>query len=181
MNRFAKYIFYFLLSLCLWGNEKIQQIPTAQEINGQVLWFNQGQGQYLPVSASQAFSQITEIFVNDGSHLIFSCPQGIAGRVTGPSTLILSPAKNNRYEAHLKSGTIAILLDPERPRGSPQFAVRTKDGVAVAKGTFYAITEYKGQSFVKVKTGAVKAKPKPPIKRDFAAYKKIDIGKSSKK
>ena len=49
MNRFAKYIFYFLLSLCLWGNEKIQQIPTAQEINGQVLWFNQGQGQYLPV------------------------------------------------------------------------------------------------------------------------------------
>ena len=172
---------FSLIGFLAEASENLPQIPTAEEMEGQVLWLNQAQGQYLPVSAGQGFSQSTEIFLSADSQFIFSCPQGIAGRVSGPAKLILGPAKNNRYEAHLKSGTIAILLDPERPRGSPQFAVRTKDGVALAKGTFYAITEYKGQSFVKVKTGSIKSKPKPPIKRNFAAYKKMDIGKSSKK
>ena len=173
--------FFYLVSFLAEAVEDTRQIPTGEEMEGQVLWFNQAQGQYLPVFPGQGFTQSTEILLSADSQFIFSCPQGIAGRVSGPAKLVLGPAKNNRYEAHLKMGTIAILLDPDRPRGSPQFAVRTKDGIALAKGTFYAITEYNGQSFVKVKTGSIKAKPKPPIKRNFAAYKKIDIGKSSKK
>ena len=170
----------FLFSLFLKAEEKIKQIPVIEEIRGQGLWFNSSAGQYFPLSVGQIISEDTKIIVSSESEITFTCAVGIAGRMTGPAEIIIGPAVANRYEAIMKRGTIAILLDPERPAGSPQFAVRTKDGLAVAKGTFYAITEYKGQTFVKVKTGTIKANPKPPIKRNFAAYKKIDIGKSSK-
>ena len=165
------------LSFEVWGKEKQPLFPIIEEVKGQVLWFNSANGQYIPVNQGLILSKTTRLVLSSQSHLVFSCPVGIAGRVSGPAEIVLKPAENKRYEADMKRGTIAILLDPERPSGSPQFAVRTKDGLALAKGTFYAITEYKGQTFVKVKTGSIKAKPKPPIKRNFAAYKKINIGK----
>jgi len=171
----------FLFSLFLKAEEKIKTVPVIEEIKGQALWFNSSVEQYFPLSVGQILSESTKLIVPSQSEITFSCAVGIAGRITGPAEITIGPAVANRYEANMIRGTIVILLDPERPSGSPQFAVRTKDGVALAKGTFYAITEYKGQTFVKVKTGTIKAKPKPPIKRNFAAYKKMDIGKSSKK
>ena len=174
--------FFILLILPFYsqGKENRNFFPVVEDIRGQVLWYNSETGQYTPANQGLVFSKSTRLLISGNSHLVFSCPVGIVGRVSGPAEIILKPAQENRYEANLKRGTIAILLDPERPRGSPEFSVRTKDGLALAKGTFYAITEYKGQTFVKVKTGSIKAKPKPPIKRDFAAYKKLDLGKSSK-
>ena len=169
-----------LLPLFLEAKERVKLVPIIEEIKGQGLWSNPSSGQYFPFSVGQILSEDTKIIVSSESEITFSCAVGIAGRITGPAEITLGPAEGNRYEANMKRGTIAILLDPERPRGSPQFAVRTKDGLALARGTFYAITEYKGQTFVKVKTGSIKAKTKPPIKRNFAAYKKIDTGKSSK-
>ena len=41
-----------------------------------------------------------------------------------------------------------------------------------ATGTFYAVTEYKGQTYTSVKKGEVKKKTTPPAKPDFAAYLK---------
>ena len=183
MNFSLKFFIFFILltiSFGAWGKERQNFFPIIEEVKGQALWFNSANGQYTPVNPGLVLSKTTRLIVSSQSHLVFSCPVGIAGRVSGPAEIILKPAENNRYEANMKRGTIAILLDPGRPSGSPQFALRTKDGLALAKGTFYAITEYKGQTFVKVKTGSIKAKPKPPMKRNFAAYKKIDIGKSSK-
>lgn len=174
------FFIFFMFSLFLKAEEKIKLVPIIEEIQGQGVWFNSAIGEYLPLSVGQILSEKSTIIVSAESQITFSCSLGIAGRITGPAEIKLGPAIANRYEAHMKRGTIAILLDPERPSGSPQFSVRTKDGLAIAKGTFYAITEYKGQTFVKVKTGTINAKPKPPLKRNFAAYKKIDLGKSSK-
>ena len=87
----------------------------------------------------------------------------------------------------LRSGTVSALLDPERDKAtSPSFAVRTKSGVTEATGTFYAVTEYKGQTYTAVKTGKVKKETIPPSKPDFSAYLKksnspAKVGQSSAK
>jgi hypothetical protein len=104
------------------------------------------------------------------SALDFSCVGKIAGRVSGNSRVVLAPAEGGTYEANLRSGTMAVLLDPGRPESAPGFAIRTAQGVTSATGTFYAVTEYKGQTYGKVKRGTVKRKGTPPTQKDFAAY-----------
>jgi ferric-dicitrate binding protein FerR (iron transport regulator) len=74
-----------------------------------------------------------------------------------------------------------MLLDPERPEGGPGFAVRTAQGVTSATGTFFAVTEYKGQTYGKVKKGAVKRKPIQPSQADFAVYLSKSKSKSKPK
>ena len=73
----------------------------------------------------------------------------------------------------MRNGTISALLDPDRDKlNSPVFAIRTKSGVTEATGTFYAVTEYKGQAYAAVKKGKVKKETIPPTKPDFSAYLK---------
>ena len=43
-------------------------------------------------------------------------------------------------------------------------------GVVEARGTFYAITEYKGQTYSAVKKGKIYKKESPPTMSDFASY-----------
>ena len=146
--------------------------PIIEEVEGSILAFSTTTRKPLPLLGGQIISQPTLLRMEQGSKLIFSCPIGIAAQIAGPAEFILGPAINNRYEAELRRGTMAVLLDPDRPKDSPQFAIRTADGIALAKGTFYAVTEYKGQSYVKVKKGEVKTKPKPPGMPNFSAYLK---------
>ena len=63
-----------------------------------------------------------------------------------------------------------VVANTEIEREPEPRAVRTAQGVTSATGTFYAVTEYKGQTYGKVKKGAVKRKVTPPGKPDFAAY-----------
>ena len=160
-------LFYMAVQPVLFSSD---HIPVIEETEGGVIAFSTNTRNPIPVQAGLSLSDPTLIRMEEGASLIFSCRGGIAGRIKGPAEFILGPATENRYEADLRRGTLAVLLDPDRPKDSPQFAIRTADGVALAKGTFYAVTEYKGQSYVKVKKGVVKTKPKPPIKRDFSAY-----------
>jgi ferric-dicitrate binding protein FerR (iron transport regulator) len=98
----------------------------------------------------------------------------------------VSPEENGRYEVDLQLGTVSALLDPMRDKDKdPAFAIRGSGGVTEATGTFYAVTEYKGQTYSAVKKGTVKKKTVPPAKPDFAAYlkkakSKTNDGKSSK-
>ena len=156
-------------------------LPRVEKMVGQANRTDLLSGLSGPLLVGQLLDRPTLIRINAGESLVFSCPGGIAGQVIGPAEFVLGPSSGNRYLTDLRQGTIAVLLDPDRPLGSPEFAIRTEDGVVLAQGTFYAITKYKGQPFVKVKEGVIKVKPKPPIKRNFSAYKKIDLGKASRK
>ncbi len=173
--RFVFFINLFFGLLCIAGQPLFSSsdyVPVIEEVEGGVIAFSTDTRQPLPVQPGLSLSGPTLLRMEQGSSLIFSCPVGIAGRITGPAEFILGPPTENRYEAELRRGTMAVLLDPDRPKDSPQFAIRTADGVALAKGTFYAVTEYKGQSYVKVKKGEVKTKPKPPGMPNFSAYLK---------
>ncbi len=54
----------------------------------------------------------------------------------------------------LSSGTISALIDPKRSRET-DFKVQTPNGVAAARGTFYAVSVREGKSYVGVKKGRV--------------------------
>ena len=87
--------------------------------------------------------------------------------------IFLMAEEDGRYEVDLQLGTVAALLDPKRDKeNEPAFAIRGSGGVTEATGTFYAVTEYKGQTYSAVKKGTVKKKTTPPAKPDFSAYLK---------
>ena len=95
--------------------------------------------------------------------LIVSFPGKIAARVGENSRIVIGPSQNNRIEVNLKNGTVSALLDPNRDKENGLiFAIRTKSGVTEASGTFYAVTEYKGQAYAAVKKGQVKKETVPP-------------------
>ena len=102
-----------------------------------------------------------------------SFPGKIAARMAGNSHAVFAPAQDGRYEVDLRKGTVSALLDPKRDKmNDPAFSIRTLTGVTEATGTFYAVTEYKGQTYSAVKKGKVKKKVIPPPKPNFAAYLK---------
>ena len=161
--------------------------PQIEEISGIVSSYNSENNSFTPVSVGISIKTPTLFTVSEDSELIVSFPGKIAARVGGNSRIVIGPAKDGKYEVDLRNGTISALLDPNRDKlNSPSFSVRTKSGVTEATGTFYAVTEYKGQAYTSVKKGKVKKETIPPSKPDFSAYlkkasKPPEIGKSSKK
>jgi filamentous hemagglutinin family protein len=137
---------------------------------GAVQLYDPARGTFVPAAPGFVVDRPMLFVTGADSALDFSCVGKIAGRVSGNSRVVLAPAEGGTYEANLRSGTMAVLLDPGRPESAPGFAIRTAQGVTSATGTFFAVTEYKGQTYGKVKKGTVKRKATPPGKPDFAAY-----------
>ena len=111
-------------------------------------------------------------------------PAKIVARFGENTRAVVEPEEDGRYEVDLQLGTVTALLDPKRDKEKePAFAIRGSGGVTEATGTFYAVSEYKGQTYTAVKKGEVKKKTTPPAKPDFSAYlkkakAKADVGKS---
>ena len=131
-------------------------------------------------------SSPTLIVTGEGSELYLSFPGRIAARVGESSRVVVGPAVDGLYIVDLRLGTVSARLDPERDHGKePGFAIRTKDGVTRATGTYFAVTEYNGQSYAAVKKGEVKKKTSPPDQPDFSAYlkkpkPKKEVGESAR-
>ncbi len=75
-----------------------------------------------------------------------------AGQVTKRNALI-----------ELSNGTMAALIKKNDPK-TTDFRIQTPQGVAAARGTFYAVTVDKGKSVVAVKEGKVSVKSNAPKK-----------------
>ena len=161
--------------------------PRVEQTRGLVSVYDQKSGSFVPVKIGASIMSKQLFSVPADGELIVSFPSKIAVRVGENSRIVVGPAEKGRYEVDLRSGTVSALLDPQRDKAtSPSFAVRTKSGVTEAKGTFYAVTEYKGQTYTAVKTGKVKKETIPPSKPDFSAYLKksnspAKVGQSSAK
>ena len=153
--------------------------PRVEQTRGLVSVYDQKSGSFVPVAIGASIKKKQLFSVPDDGELIVSFPSKIAARVGENSRVVVGPAEKGRYEVDLRSGTVSALLDPERDKANaPSFAVRTKSGVTEATGTFYAVTEYNGQSYSAVKKGNVKKETTPPAKPDFSAYLKKSQKKS---
>jgi len=145
--------------------------PQVEEVEGQVTRFDEASGAFVQVEVGFEITQPTFFATAEDADLILSFPGKVAARFSEDTRAIINPAVGNRYEVELEVGTLSVLLDPARdPKKDPVFAIRTDDGVVEAKGTFYAITEYQGQTYTSVKRGKVFKREIPPTMDDFAAY-----------
>jgi len=61
----------------------------------------------------------------------------------------------------LTSGVVSALIDPSTPQIT-DFQVRTPEGAAAARGTFYAVLVYQGKTYIGVKEGHVAVKSSGP-------------------
>jgi hypothetical protein len=174
------FIFLILPTVLL---SQVVNIPQVREVNGLVSRFEEQSGSIVPVQVGYRVAKDTLFFTDSDSELIISFPGKIVARLGENTRVVLGPKKNNRYEVELQIGTVSALLDPNRKKMKvPAFAIRTINGVTEATGTFYAVTEYKGQTYTAVKKGKVKKKVVPPPKPNFAAYlKKATSAKSKPK
>ena len=155
--------------------------PRVEEVDGRVSFYDEKSGSFKPARPGFEITQATLFAVGADSELILSFPGQAASRVGENSRVVVAPAREGRYEIELQLGTISALLDPKRNlAGAPVFAVRTMSGVVEARGTFYAITEYKGQTYSAVKKGKIYKKESPPTMSDFASYvkRKKDVSKT---
>jgi hypothetical protein len=159
--------------------------PQVEQMTGVVSAYDKQIRSFKPVAEGVSIKEPTLFTIPAGGDLIVSFPGKIAARVGENSRIVIGPAQNNRIEVNLKNGTVSALLDPNRDKeNGPVFAIRTKSGVTEATGTFYAVTEYKGQAYAAVKKGQVKKETVPPSKPDFSAYLKkapAKVGMSSRK
>ena len=145
--------------------------PMVEELAGQVTRFQSETKDFVPVLPGYEIKDSTLFVAGSGSELILSFPGRMAARVSENSRIVIGPEVEGRYELELRNGTVSALLDPERDLSKdPSFAIRTFSGVTEAVGTYYAVTEYNGQSYTKVNKGEVKKKTTPPTEPDFSAY-----------
>ena len=150
-----------------------EENPVVEEVRGQVSYYSKEFGAFTPVARGFKIEKPVLMLTSADSYAVVSFAGKISAHLGENTRIVLSPLQNGRYEVDLRVGTISALLDPNRDRNrDPAFAVRTHSGVTEATGTFYAVTEYKGQTYSAVKKGRVIKKTVPPTKPDFSAYLK---------
>jgi hypothetical protein len=169
-NNFLSFLLLFFPALLI---AQSAGLPKVREVNGGVSRFDEKTDSFIPVQVGEILAVPTLFLTDDGAELVVSFPGKIAARMAGNSQAVFAPAQDGRYEVDLRKGTLSALLDPKRDKmNDPAFSIRTLTGVTEATGTFYAVTEYKGQTYSAVKKGKVKKKVIPPPKPNFAAYLK---------
>jgi hypothetical protein len=154
------------------AKETVLLSQRIEKIKGEVFFYDDLKNSFLPAVKGMKIEKPTLFQTSENGEIIFSCIGKISARVSANARVLLSPGINGRYEVELRKGTITASLDPNRPEGSPIFAIRTFAGVTEATGTLFAVTEYQGQSYTAVKNGTIKKKTQPPTKPDFSAYLK---------
>jgi hypothetical protein len=154
--------------------------PKVMALNGFVSKYDHETASFQPVQIGELVDKKSLFLTSEGAELIISYPSSIVARFGENTRAIVGPESDNRLEIDLQLGTVSALLDPDRDKEKePVFAIRGSGGVTEAVGTFYAITEYKGQTYSAVKRGEVSKKTTPPEKPNFSAY--INNSKSMKK
>jgi len=144
---------------------------VVEEVEGLVERFDEALGAFVPVVPGFVIERDVLVVTASEAALVFSCSGAMAGMVSENTRVVLEPATADKtYSADLRKGTVSVLLDPDRPNDGSGFSVRTAQGVTSATGTFYAVTEFKGQTYTKVKRGSVKRRVIRPTQKDFAAY-----------
>jgi hypothetical protein len=101
---------------------------------------------------------------DDGTAVIVTTP-GSAVQVGNDSIVKLndlafarsgSDVTERKAQLQLTSGVVSALIDPRTPKVT-NFQIQTPEGIAAARGTFYAVLVYEGKTYVGVKEGKVAA------------------------
>ncbi|HEY8966165.1 MAG TPA: FecR family protein [Candidatus Methylacidiphilales bacterium] len=134
-------------------------------------------GSFSKVSDGQKLPSGTTIRTGPDASLIVVTTPGTGVRIEENTTVKLDDldfAKTSdnisrrKATVDVKSGTVSCLIDHSTPDVT-DFVVKTPQGSAAARGTFYGVSVVNGQSFVKVAEGKVGVSAKEGPKKGTAA------------
>ena len=137
----------------------------VDSVHGTVEFAPPGSSAFAPLKTGQELEVGSTVRTGSDSSAIIRTTPGSAIKLGSDSNLRLNAlafAKSGstvtQREAHLQltSGVVSALIDPSTPKIT-DFQVQTPEGAAAARGTFYAVMVYHGQTFVSVERGKVGA------------------------
>jgi len=156
----------FLCCLCLFAAIPGRAAPVkavVKSVSGKVECSAPGSNQYKPLSNGQELAMGTTIRTGaNGVALVLTVP-GAAIRVESKSEIVLNELEfekaggkivKRKAALDLKSGTISALIEKNDPE-TTNFTIKTPQGVAAARGTFFAVSVDEGKSLIAVKEGKV--------------------------
>ena len=135
----------------------------VKSVKGQVEYAAPGSQKFESLKADMKLAIGSQVKTGaDGEAIIVAVP-GAAIRLSASTHIILGPndfAKNGdkvtsrKALVDLKSGTVSALIN-HNERDVTDFQIKTPQGVAAARGTFYAVTVENGKAAIAVKEGKV--------------------------
>jgi hypothetical protein len=136
---------------------------TAKSVSGKVEFTAPGSTQFSPLKVGQILPVGSVIkTAADGVAIIVTVP-GAAVRIGPDSTLAITEMDfektgekitKRKATLDLKSGTLSALIEHNTPDAT-DFKIKTPQGIAAARGTFYGVTVVDGKTHVAVQEGKV--------------------------
>jgi hypothetical protein len=137
---------------------------TVKSVSGSVTAAPAGTTNFAKISVGQKLPAGTTIKTGAGSEAIIVATPGAACRIDENTTVTVDNMQFTKADSggitrrkatlDLQSGTVSSLIDHSTPDVT-DFVVKTPQGSAAARGTFYGVTVKNGQTFYKVQEGKV--------------------------
>jgi hypothetical protein len=122
-----------------------------------------GSGSFAPLRAGQVLPVGSTVRTGDDGSAVLQTTPGSAIRIGNDSVLKINElafAQSNgavterKARLDLTSGAVSAMIDPSTPKIT-DFQIQTPQGVAAARGTFYAVTVMHQHTYVSVDHGKV--------------------------
>lgn len=148
---------------------------VVKSVQGRVDAAPSGSKEMAPIREGQKLAPGTTIVSSANGEAVILTSPGAAIHVQPSSRLVLQlnefssengKITNRKTVVDLQDGTLSALISKNDPK-TTRFEVRTPQGVAAARGTFFGVTVQGDEAFVAVKEGKVgvqqpeKEKPNP--------------------
>lgn len=153
-----------LVSVGVWNEALGSPIEAVvKSISGNVEFSTSGSSTFQALKVGQKLAMGSTIRTGtDGTLTVLTVP-GAAIKLGPKSELVLNELEfaktgdtvtSRKATLDLKSGTVSALIQNNEPKVT-DFKIKTPQGIAAARGTFFAVTVEDGESHVAVKEGKV--------------------------
>lgn len=135
----------------------------VHSVKGTVVYAAPGSDAFRPLTRGMLLSRGTTVRTGAGAEAVIVAVPGAAMRIDANSTVVLDEmdfsqigdvVTKRKARVELRSGTVSALLEKDAPEIN-DFRIQTAQGVAAARGTFYAVTVEDDKTFVAVREGKV--------------------------
>jgi hypothetical protein len=162
---------------------------TVKSVVGRAQAAAPGSKEFAALREGQKLAVGTTVVTGPGGEAVIMTTPGAAIHVQENSRVVLQfnefseekgKITNRKTVVDLQDGTLSALISKNDPK-TTRFEVRTPQGVAAARGTFFGVTVQGEESFVAVKEGKVgiqqpeKTKPAEPKPGDQKRAEKQDL------
>jgi hypothetical protein len=136
---------------------------VVRKIDGYAEYAEPGSTEFQPLQVSKKIKVGTTIKTAEKSEVVLRVVPGAAMKIAEKTTVTLdnmafegsgANVTSRTANINLSEGTVSALLDKTDPKGT-DFKIKTPQGSAAARGTFYGVSVKDGQSYVRVQEGSV--------------------------